>query len=354
MGRVAIVGGGITGLAAAYALEQLKAEGIELNIDLYEASTRLGGVIHTAWWNQHPVEMGPDSLVDRPRGAVELCRRLGLESRLVGIRPSAKPALLRTRHGWEPFAGLELRSYTLDGGLEELPLTIADSLQHTAIHRAQLVGKIAARDGRWFVNGTEGPYQAVVLTAPAFLLSRILSDTPIAVPWADRIEYQPRAVVAAAYPRDSFLDDELLQHTGFVAAPDAGLGLTALTWLSTKWDYSARDDVIVGRSFWGPPGSNPGPWPDDELLSRHEAALSQLLGRHKAPLWTRVARYDAALPRVPADLGWDYPIPAPSGEPYLGFLGPYRNGPGISDCVRAAWDEADRIADWMRTAKIKP
>ena len=47
MKRIAIIGGGISGLSAAYALEEKRRAGLEVEYILYEASARLGGVLVT-------------------------------------------------------------------------------------------------------------------------------------------------------------------------------------------------------------------------------------------------------------------------------------------------------------------
>jgi len=45
--RVAVVGGGVAGLAAAYELSKLRSGGERLQVALYEASGRLGGIVET-------------------------------------------------------------------------------------------------------------------------------------------------------------------------------------------------------------------------------------------------------------------------------------------------------------------
>ncbi|NAP01647.1 FAD-dependent oxidoreductase, partial [Halomonas sp. MG34] len=66
MGRtksIVIVGGGITGLSAAYYLQKtMKEQGLSLNIKLVEASDRLGGKIKTMKRDGFTIEQGPDSL----------------------------------------------------------------------------------------------------------------------------------------------------------------------------------------------------------------------------------------------------------------------------------------------------
>ncbi|MCL5998080.1 MAG: protoporphyrinogen oxidase [Chloroflexi bacterium] len=79
--RVVIVGGGITGLAAARYLGQ-HAAGIA--VTLIESDDRLGGKIATQRVDGFVIEGGPDSFLSyKPRG-LGLCRELGLESRLHG------------------------------------------------------------------------------------------------------------------------------------------------------------------------------------------------------------------------------------------------------------------------------
>ena len=81
--RVAIVGGGIAGLAAAYELEKARAAGADVEYRLIESRDRLGGSLASENVNGVVLEQGPDSfLSEKPAGA-ELCRELGLGDQLV-------------------------------------------------------------------------------------------------------------------------------------------------------------------------------------------------------------------------------------------------------------------------------
>ena len=85
MPHIVIVGGGIAGLAAAYRLEELSREREQpLRFTLLEASDRLGGVIATEQRDDFLLELGPDSFISEKPWALALCRRLGLESELLG------------------------------------------------------------------------------------------------------------------------------------------------------------------------------------------------------------------------------------------------------------------------------
>ena len=85
MTRVAIIGGGISGLAAAYALEELKLNSqAAVDYVLYEASPRFGGVLRTEQLEGCTIEAGPDSFLTEKPQAADLGRALGLGEQLIG------------------------------------------------------------------------------------------------------------------------------------------------------------------------------------------------------------------------------------------------------------------------------
>src|SRR3989442_6685299 len=79
MTRVVIVGGGIAGLTVAY---DLAKRGVG-PITLLECRRRLGGVIETVREDGFVIEGGPDSFITQKPWALELCRELGLQDRLI-------------------------------------------------------------------------------------------------------------------------------------------------------------------------------------------------------------------------------------------------------------------------------
>jgi protoporphyrinogen/coproporphyrinogen III oxidase len=81
--RVAIVGGGIAGLSAAYYLEKAKRDAVALEWTLFEKSGRLGGVIRTENRDGYVLEAGPDSFLTIKPDAAELCRELGIGDQLI-------------------------------------------------------------------------------------------------------------------------------------------------------------------------------------------------------------------------------------------------------------------------------
>jgi oxygen-dependent protoporphyrinogen oxidase len=82
--RVAVLGAGLTGLAAAFRLQELAtARGEAIEVTLFEAGSRPGGLVGTERIGGYLVDIGADSFLTNKPGAVGLCRRLGIEGRLV-------------------------------------------------------------------------------------------------------------------------------------------------------------------------------------------------------------------------------------------------------------------------------
>jgi oxygen-dependent protoporphyrinogen oxidase len=82
--KLVVVGGGIAGLSAAHrAVELARERGSTLELTLIEARERLGGSIASERVDGFLVEAGPDSFLSEKPWALALCRRLGVEDRLV-------------------------------------------------------------------------------------------------------------------------------------------------------------------------------------------------------------------------------------------------------------------------------
>ncbi|HTR66777.1 MAG TPA: protoporphyrinogen oxidase [Terriglobales bacterium] len=90
MKRIAIIGGGISGLSAAFALEEQRAAGVQVDYTLYESSSRLGGVLRTERVDGCLIEAGPDSFITEKPWAAELCRQLGIGDQLIGSNDAAR------------------------------------------------------------------------------------------------------------------------------------------------------------------------------------------------------------------------------------------------------------------------
>jgi oxygen-dependent protoporphyrinogen oxidase len=88
--RIAIIGGGISGLSAAYYLEQERAAGAPVEYSLFESSDRLGGVMFSDKIGDCVVEGGPDSFLTEKPWANQLCADLGIADDLIGSNDSQR------------------------------------------------------------------------------------------------------------------------------------------------------------------------------------------------------------------------------------------------------------------------
>jgi protoporphyrinogen/coproporphyrinogen III oxidase len=96
MTRIAIIGGGISGLAAAFALEERRGAGADVEYVLYESSARLGGVLRTELIDGCIVEAGPDSFITEKPWAADLCRAFGLGDQLIGSNDADRKTYILT------------------------------------------------------------------------------------------------------------------------------------------------------------------------------------------------------------------------------------------------------------------
>ena len=118
--RVVIVGGGITGLAAAHRLATLRPE---LPFVLLESRRRLGGNIVTERRDGFVLDAGPDSFLRTKPDALALCDELGLRADLITVRPEARTVYVAHEGRLERLpAGLALAVPTRIGPMLKTPL----------------------------------------------------------------------------------------------------------------------------------------------------------------------------------------------------------------------------------------
>ena len=86
--RAVIIGGGITGLSAAYHLHELL--GGSTSIALLDSSSRLGGQIRTEKKEDYLLEGGPDTLLSHKPGGISLCEQLGMKDEIIRVGSSGR------------------------------------------------------------------------------------------------------------------------------------------------------------------------------------------------------------------------------------------------------------------------
>jgi oxygen-dependent protoporphyrinogen oxidase len=93
--RVVVLGGGISGLAAAHRLVERSAQSNKrIEIVLLESSARLGGVIRTEQRDGFLLEGGPDSFISEKPEAIALAKRIGLAPRLIETREAHRRSFI--------------------------------------------------------------------------------------------------------------------------------------------------------------------------------------------------------------------------------------------------------------------
>ncbi|MDP6469092.1 MAG: protoporphyrinogen oxidase, partial [Pirellulaceae bacterium] len=92
--RVAVIGGGITGLAAAHRLVELQPN---VAVTLFEAAPRLGGVLETVHRDGYLVEAGADNWITNVPWATDLCNRIGFANQLAETNATHRGAFVIRR-----------------------------------------------------------------------------------------------------------------------------------------------------------------------------------------------------------------------------------------------------------------
>jgi len=96
--RIAIIGGGIAGLAAAFELEKARAAGAQIDYTLYESRGKLGGSLASEIVSGAVLERGPDSFLTEKPAAIELCHELGLAADLVPSNDAARKTYILVKN----------------------------------------------------------------------------------------------------------------------------------------------------------------------------------------------------------------------------------------------------------------
>lgn len=130
--RVAVVGGGISGLVAAYRLRKALGESAELI--LVERRDRVGGILRTVEVEGDPVDLGAEAFVGRRPEIPELMGELGIAEQLV--HPAGKRPLV-----WSEGVGHRLPERTLMG-IPAAPESVAGLVD------AQTLAAVAAEPSR--------------------------------------------------------------------------------------------------------------------------------------------------------------------------------------------------------------
>ena len=127
---IAIVGGGIAGLTAAYELTRQQQAGADVTFTLVEMSKRLGGIVDTVHHDGYVLEGGPDGWVSEKPWARELAIELGLEQDLIYSNDAERVTYILRDGRLLPLPdGMRMMVPTDLGALDNSPL-FSDEARH--------------------------------------------------------------------------------------------------------------------------------------------------------------------------------------------------------------------------------
>src|SRR6266536_1880546 len=392
--RVAIVGGGIAGLAAAFFLRDAGAA-----VTVLEGSPRLGGKLAVSEVAGIAVDAGAEALLARRPEGTGLAAAVGLAGQLV--QPGTTAAGIWTRGRLRPlpqrqFMGVPadldaladsgilsapgLASARADAGLPAtaragdvsvasyvgarfgrelvdrlvdpllggvyagrsdqlsfeatLPALAAESRRHASL---------AAAAGAVIDAGNRGPGQAAggggpgpVFTTPAGGLAQIPSAS--------------LAIVTLAYPDQAF--PALPTGSGYLVPAVDGHPVKAVTFSTVKWPHlrPAGRPVHIVRCSVGRLGEEALLQRDDaELAALAAADLAAATGVRGAPLDTRVSRWGGSLPQYTVGhLDRVAGIRAAlAAQPGIAACGASYAGIGIPACIASARAAADQVIAYL-------
>src|SRR5688500_10769091 len=122
MPHVTIIGGGITGLANAFYLQQKSQEtGNFIDYTVLEQDSRFGGKIVTTTADEFVIEGGPDSFVTTKPWGTQLCRDLGLEQEIIPTNDHKRNIYVLKKGKLVPFPG----GYRLSVPTEFIPFALS-------------------------------------------------------------------------------------------------------------------------------------------------------------------------------------------------------------------------------------
>ena len=347
MTRIAVVGGGITGLAAAWELTRSGAEAVVL-----EGERHPGGVIVTERREGFVVEGGPDGFLAAEPELQQLATEVGIAGQLVD--QLARGSFLWTGRRLEPLP--EGRAATLLGitgiaqeeihkgfrsfarGMADIIEAVAARLGPAVRYSSDVTSVMPSRSGYRIalVDGSVVEAEGVILAVPAWAAARLLAG--FGVPLArelDDVAYHPSLTVSLAYRQEQLPGS--LEGTGFVAESEAGGVIRACTYASQKYPGRAPVGSLLLRAFLTPGDGDPG--------ALAHAQLAQILGLSGAPLWTRAFSWVRGLPRYKADHAMHLAELRHqlTRQPPVAIAGAGVDGAGVSACVRSGREAARTV-----------
>ncbi len=331
---VAVVGGGIAGLSAAWHLSRSGASVLVVEAD------RPGGQLATVSFAGRAVDEGADAFATEPPDAVDFATQVGVADQLVA--PSTDRGSVWSDGALQEVPLARMPALSADPDADDLARALAPptsgagdpadppllapsggmatfveaavaalEARGVAIHRGVTVRSVERLQRSWHVIADEPrargvatdvlfEAEAVVLATPAAVAGGLIADhAPIAGMHLGAI---PHASVATAlFAFDPADIESHARGAGFVLPRSSGQLLTGVRWLSSTWDHlapAAGDGTVLVQAAAGRAGDRRIAELDDAaLIERLATELTDLLGVEAAPVATHLRRWPSAVPR---------------------------------------------------------
>jgi len=307
LSRIVVIGAGLAGLTVAARLVSAGRDVLVL-----EASSRVGGQIHTFRDAGLMVELGAEGFVARSRAVPALCSLLGLEGALLDqlttdtyaveagslvLLPAGEAARRLGFQVPEEELGRGIRSLAL--GMGQLTDTLVERVGSQRVRLGASV-KTLCRDGDALAldlnDGSAEIASAVVLAVPARLAAGLLA--PLSMPEAAALAAAPlmsNVSVNLLYRRTQFADYPA--GSGLIFPDSFGdVGLRALSLVDHKFAGRVPTELSLLRVFFRPVADALSAWSDERFAWEAAQAVARVLTVTGEPERAWVSRWAETLP----------------------------------------------------------
>ncbi len=335
---VAIVGGGVSGLACAVRLRSLQPS---LRVTIIESDHEVGGKVKGDLVSGCIVDGGPDLCVESKLNKTAAFGSLRLTSRLIPVNPRRLPTFKRHGHLLTEMPEVMTDGLvTFRGGMRELVDTMTGALGEVDVRTSLRVNNVERSGTGYRVSAGKLSFvtRAVVAAIPAREFAGLVrSMFPRLADAVSPIRYDPITTVSAAWFRKDV--PHPLRGTGYVASCVVAGEVSACTWTSSKIPSRSPGNVILMRGFCRSA---------DPVASTRKVLdeMSRVVGIRAAPVFTRTFAWGEGLPVYPAD--YDVRLPEYVRDAQLpgsfAIAGSAFHGIGIGDCIASGERAAESIA----------
>lgn len=340
MTRVAVVGAGVTGLAAAWRLRRAGAE-----VRIFDSAGRTGGRVGSARFSGRLVDTGPDAL--GPNAALDaLLAEIGMADRIETPDP-AEAFRLTAAGELEPFGVGGGVMFGLRGGIFSLAVRLEEMLREagTELRLDSTVEAVSAEADRvdLKVDGMHQDFDGVIVATGARAAARLLEGG--AASELAGIKGLSVSLVHLAVPSDRI--GRPMDGTGYLADPADGRLVTGCSWSSAKWKRLAGEPAILRASIREAGQGEVIDLPDDEIVSLVMAEVAPVMEIDGDPVESMVTRYPDAL--VVRDETHEARVTAArralAATPRIGVVGADLDGPGISRSLAGVRETVDALIE---------